>query len=147
MSSTPILFKVLNPMMITLLKSPLHKWVSGGIMIITFKGIKSGKEYATPISYFREDGKVYGFTHAKWWRNLAKGAEVCIRLQGQDYTGYAQVESKDVAQKVDALRKMMLAKPQEAGFYNVAFEPDGEPNEEDLVKAAEEAVLIRISMN
>jgi hypothetical protein len=44
MSSTPILFKVLNPLMMTLLKSPLHKWVSDGILIITFKGIKSGKE-------------------------------------------------------------------------------------------------------
>ncbi len=147
MSSTPILFKVLNPMMMTLLKSPLHKWVSDGIMIITFKGIKSGKEYATPISYYREDGKVYGFTHAKWWRNLARGAEVRVRLKGQEYTGYAQVESKDVAQKAAALRKMMLAKPQEAGFYNINFDPDGMPNDGDLVKAAEDAVLIRISLN
>jgi hypothetical protein len=42
---------------------------------------------------------------------------------------------------------MLLAKPQEAGFYNINFDPDGKPNEGDLVRAAEEAVLIRISLN
>ncbi|MCJ7661778.1 MAG: hypothetical protein MUO67_21745 [Anaerolineales bacterium] len=145
MSSTPLMFKILNPFMKTILKSPVHKVVSDGILIITFMGIKSGKEYSTPISYFMENGTVYCFTHAQWWRNLAEGAEVKVRLQGQDTAGFAQVEAEDMAQKTSAMRKMVIAKPQEAGFYNVTFDSDGEPVQEEVIKAAEEAVLIRIS--
>jgi hypothetical protein len=146
MSSTPLMFKILNPFMKTILKSPVHKVVSDGILIITFMGIKSGKEYSTPISYFMENGTVYCFTHAQWWRNLAEGAEVKVRLQGQDTAGFAQVEAEDMAQKTSAMRKMVIAKPQEAGFYNVTFDSDGEPVQEEVIKAAEEAVLIRITL-
>ena len=146
MSSTPLMFKILNPVMETILKSPVHKVVSDGILIITFMGIKSGKEYSTPISYVMENGTVYCFTHAQWWRNLAQGAEVKVRLKGQDTAGFAQVEAEDIDQKTSAMRKMVIAKPQEAGFYNVTFDSDGEPMEAEVIKAAEEAVLIRISL-
>ena len=146
MSSTPLMFKILNPFMKTILKSPVHKVVSDGILIITFMGIKSGKEYSTPISYVMENGTVYCFTHAQWWRNLAEGAEVKVRLQGQDTAGFAQVEAEDMAKKTSAMRKMVIAKPQEAGFYNVTFDSDGEPVQEEVIKAAEEAVLIRITL-
>ena len=144
MSSTPLIFNILNPVMEVMLKSPVHKVVSDGILIITFKGIKSGKEYSTPISYFMENGTAYCFTHAQWWKNLAQGAEVKVRLKGEDYKGYALAEAEDMAQKTKAMRTMVIAKPQEAGFYNVTFDPDGGPVEEEVIKAAEEAVLIRI---
>lgn len=147
MSSTPLMFRILNPLMTMILKSPLHKMVSGGIMLISFNGIKSGRVYSTPVSYFRENGTVYCFTHAKWWRNLANGADVNVRLKGQDYAGYAIAEAEDTAQKTVALRKMVKVRPQEAGFYNVTFDSDGEPKEDELLKAAQEAVLIRISLN
>jgi hypothetical protein len=144
MSSTPMFFNILNPVMKTILKSPVHKLVSDGILILTFKGIKTGKEYSMPISYFSEDGTVFSFTHAQWWRNLANGAEVTVRLKGQDYVAYAVAESDDLTKKIPALRKMIAAKPQEAGFYNISFDSDGQPVEAEVIKAAQEAVLIKI---
>ena len=129
-----------------ILKSSIHKVVSDGILIIIFKGIKTGKEYSTPISYFLENGTIYCFTHAQWWRNLADGAEVKVRLKGQDTVGFAQAEAEDIAQKASVMRKMVIAKPQEAGFYNVTFDSDGNPVEEEVIRGAEEAVLIRISL-
>ena len=146
MSSTSLTFKVLNPIMKMILKSSIHKVVSDGILIIIFKGIKTGKEYSTPISYFLENGTIYCFTHAQWWRNLADGAEVKVRLKGQDTVGFAQAEAEDIAQKASVMRKMVIAKPQEAGFYNVTFDLDGNPVEEEVIRGAEEAVLIRISL-
>ena len=146
MSSTSLTFKILNPIMKMILKSSIHKVVSDGILIIIFKGIKTGKEYSTPISYFLENGTIYCFTHAQWWRNLAEGAEVKVRLKGQDTVGFAQAEAEDIAQKASVMRKMVIAKPQEAGFYNVTFDSDGNPVEEEVIRGAEEAVLIRISL-
>ena len=82
MSSTPMFFRILNPVMKTILNSPLHRLVSDKIMVITFTGIKSGKEYSTPVSYFMDDGTAYCFTHGKWWKNLVAGANVKLKLKG-----------------------------------------------------------------
>jgi hypothetical protein len=56
-------------------------------------------------------------------------------------------EANDLAQKTTALRKMMKAKPQEAGFYNITFDSEGVPKDEELLKAAEDVVYIRISLS
>ena len=72
--------------------------------------------------------------------------EVKVRLKGEDTVGFAQAEAEDIAQKASVMRKMVIAKPQEAGFYNVTFDLDGNPVEEEVIRGAEEAVLIRISL-
>lgn len=146
MSSTPMLFKILNPIMKTILRSPLHKMISGQIMIITFKGRKSGKEYSTPISYFREHDKVYAFTHSKWWKNLIGGAQVKLRIQGQDLLGQAEPVADDVTQIADVLAKMLVVVPSDARFYNVTFDSDGQPNPAEVQKAAADAIMIQITL-
>ena len=52
-------FKVVNPFMKSLLRSPLHGWMSGSVTILGFQGRKSGREFATPLSYVREDRTVF----------------------------------------------------------------------------------------
>ncbi len=46
--------KLYNPVVIRLLRSPLHGVMSGYTMLITFTGRRSGKEYTTPISDVRD---------------------------------------------------------------------------------------------
>ena len=79
----------LNPLIITILRSPLHPMMSKAIMLITFTGRKSGKRYTTPVSYSRQGETVYVFTHGTWWKNLRGGAPVSLRLRGQDRNGFA----------------------------------------------------------
>ena len=146
MSSTPTMFKFLNPIMKTILRSPLHKMISGQILIISFKGRKSGKEYNTPVSYFRETDKVYVFTHANWWKNLVGGVQVQVRIQGQDFLGQAEPIADDVDQIAEMLAQMLVAVPSDARFYNVTLDSDGQPNPEEVRKAAAEAVMIQIKL-
>ena len=73
MSSTPFVFRLLNPVMKGVLKSPIHAMVSEQIMIISFTGRKSGQSYSTPVSYYQENANVICFTHAGWWKNLVGG--------------------------------------------------------------------------
>lgn len=146
MSSTPIFFRILNPVMKAILHSSWHWLVSDKIMVITFKGIKSGKEYATPVSYFVEGGTVYCFTHGKWWKNLATGANVMLHIKGEDYPGFATVETEDIAQISTALQKMMINNPRDARYYGVTFDADGRPNMDEIRKAATEAVMIHIAL-
>ncbi len=147
MSSTSILFSILNPIMQLILRSPFHKMVSGQIMIISFKGAKSGKAYSTPVSYSRDNGNVYVFTHSKWWKNFRNGGEVKLRLAGQDVTGTATAISDDQERKTTALYQHIKAVPNDARFYGVTLDTDGQPDMEQVEKAAAEAVMIQITID
>ena len=146
MSTTPIMFRILNPIMKSILKSPFHKAVSGQIMIITFQGAKSGKQYSTPISYSRENNTVYAFTHAKWWKNFAQEAEVKLRIQGQDCKGRAEAIPDNQEQIAAGLHQHLLAVPNDARYYGVTFDVSGQPNTDQVKRAATEAVMIRITL-
>jgi hypothetical protein len=129
-----------------ILKSPFHQVVSGQIMIITFQGAKSGKIYATPVSYSREDERVTCFTHARWWKNFTNAAEVKLRIQGQDLAGYAEAISDDPERIAAGLHKHLLAVPNDARYYGVTLDADGQPEIEQVRRAAAEAVMIQISL-
>jgi hypothetical protein len=46
------IFSVMNPFMKGLLRSPLHRLLSGTLMLLTYTGRKTGKQYTIPIDYF-----------------------------------------------------------------------------------------------
>ena len=146
MSSTPVFFKILNPIMKSLLKSPLHSLASERIMIITFTGRKSGKEYSTPVSYFKENGEIFCFTHGGWWRNIDGGAQVIVRVQGKDHQGFAEAISEDTEYKSEYLAKMLRALPSDARYYGVTLDANGEPDIDEVNQAAVDVVMIRIGL-
>jgi hypothetical protein len=49
------IFKAINPIMKTLLRPPLHRLLSGMLMLFTYSGRKTGKQYTIPIGYFAWD--------------------------------------------------------------------------------------------
>ncbi|HEU5100879.1 MAG TPA: hypothetical protein VFU22_17740 [Roseiflexaceae bacterium] len=78
------LFRALNPLMLALLRSPLHGLLSGMLMLLSYKGRKSGKVYTIPIGYFVwDEGELMAFTSARWWTNLRDGAPVTLLLKQQ----------------------------------------------------------------
>src|SRR4030042_5724542 len=80
-----------NPIMVWLLRSPLHGMLSGNMMVLNYTGRKSGKAYHLPVSYIRlgEILLTISYKRRTWWRNLRGGAPVTIRLQGKDVNGRA----------------------------------------------------------
>lgn len=89
------MFKLLrgnaNRLLKLLLRSPLHRPLSKGLLLISFTGRKSGKTYTTPISYLRDGDDIILFTNRerKWWRNLQGGAPVTLWVQGEKFSGVA----------------------------------------------------------
>ncbi len=146
MSTTPMMFRILNPIMKTILKSPFHSVVSGQIMILSFQGVKSGKAYSTPVSYSKENDNIVCFTHAKWWKNFTNGAEVTLRIQGQDFNGHAEAISDEPDRIAMGLRNHIQAIPNDARYYGVTLDANGQPDMEQVKKAAAEAVMIQISL-
>ena len=146
MESETLLFKILNPIMKAWLKSPFHSAVSDRIMIITFTGRSSGKQYATPVSYYQEGNQVVCFTHADWWKNIGDGSTVKLRIRGDDIEGHGVAIPDDLTQKEDGLFKLLKAVPSDAGFYNVKLDEKKEPIMEDIKRAVLDSAMIRIEI-
>jgi hypothetical protein len=93
-------YRIVNPTMAALLRSPLHRLLSNALMLLTFQGWKSGKRYTIPVGYMQEGNRLYIFSHAGWWKNLP-GRQVVVRLRGKDVRGTVKrLEDKHEIAKV-----------------------------------------------
>lgn len=143
-SSIPPFF---NKLMRALLRSPLHRIASRSVMLISFTGRKSGKTYTTPISYKLEGDQVTAFTHAKWSRNLADGAPVLLNIKRKVSQGWADVVFEDKDLIAENLWNFLRTVRSDARFYDVSFDDDGEPNWEDVKRAAQSSYMLQVQLN
>ncbi|MGI9291695.1 MAG: nitroreductase/quinone reductase family protein [Gammaproteobacteria bacterium] len=141
------LFAVINPVMRLLLRSPLHRIFSDSIMLITFTGRKSGRQYTTPVRYLRKGDTIRCFTLKKnvWWRNLRGGALVVLRMEGRDGPFEASVEAEDIEAIRSGLEEMFTAFPEDAVYQEVRLNKDRSPVADDLTRAARLAVMLDLS--
>lgn len=139
--------KIYNPIIGWLLRTPLHGLMSESVMLITFTGRKSGKTYTTPVNY-SQDGDVLtivSFRRRTWWRNLRDGAPISVRLRGQDLAATGHVIEDD-AGVTEALVAYLQRMPRYARYFQVALDPDGQPNPEDVARAARDRVMVRVTL-
>jgi membrane protease YdiL (CAAX protease family) len=75
--------KLYNPIVIWLLRSPMHSLMDKHTMLITVTGRKSGKFYTFPVSYIRdgETLQVISQRDRTWWKNLQGDADISPWLQ------------------------------------------------------------------
>jgi deazaflavin-dependent oxidoreductase (nitroreductase family) len=136
-----------NPMMVWLLKSPLHGMISKGVMLVSVTGRKSGKMISTPTNYLRDGNTLWviSWRDRKWWRNLRGGAKVRVLLAGRNVEGCGQVieDEKAVAQSLfDYYRKV----PQYAKYVGINLDETGLPISVDCECAAQKMVMISVEM-
>jgi hypothetical protein len=87
----PTVLKLINPIVKTILRSPLHHLLSRHFMLITFTGRKTGKRYTTPTASLRDQEMIYLATGTRWWKNLQGGAPVSLVVAGKRLQGDAEV--------------------------------------------------------
>ena len=146
MSETATVPPMLNKSMKFILRSPLHGMVSKTILLITFTGRKSGKTYTTPVSYSQQDGQVYIFTHAGWWKNLSNGEPVSLLIRGKERQGLAETVAEDKSAIAAGLSQHLRQVPSDARFYQVTFDEDGSPNAGEVEQAVQTVVMVRIQL-
>jgi len=146
MTATPTIPPYVNSAMKFVLRSPVHGMVSKSILLITFTRRKSGKTYTTPVSYSQSDDQVTIFTHADWWKNLRSGKLVTLRLQGRELQGLAEPVAQDKPAVVAGLMAHLRKVPSDARFYGVTFDDHRNPSAEEVKKAVQTVVMIRIRL-
>jgi hypothetical protein len=82
---------VANALVTTILRSRWHKMRSDHLLLLTFTGRKSGKEYTTPLRYTQEGETLRVEIIYPWWKNLVGGATVHVLLRGEVRTGTTEV--------------------------------------------------------
>jgi deazaflavin-dependent oxidoreductase (nitroreductase family) len=128
------------------LRSPAHGMVSKTVLLITFTGRKSGKTFTTPVDYSQDGNQVYIFTHANWWKNLCGGAPVTLRIRGRDLQGLAEPIAEDKQAVATGLAEHLRKVRSDAKYYDVTFDDQGNPRSEEVEKAAQSAVMVRIRL-
>ena len=128
------------------LRSPVHGMVSKTVLLITFTGRKSGKTYTTPVDYSQDGDQVTIFTHADWWKNLRNGAPVILRIRGRELQGLAEPVAEDKGAVAAGLTAHLQKVPSDARYYSVTFDDHKNPRAEEVQKAAQTVVMIRVQL-
>ncbi len=146
MTQTTSVPPFVNKAMKFVLSSPAHGMVSKTVLLITFTGRKSGKTYTTPVSYSHYGDQVTIFTHALWWKNLHSGQPVTLRIQGREFRGLAEAIAEDKQAVAAGLAAHLWKVPSDARYYGVTFDDHGNPRAEEVEKAVQSVVMIRVRL-
>jgi|AP99_3_1055487.scaffolds.fasta_scaffold39848_2 hypothetical protein len=149
MDGSQIFFRLLNPFTRAIAKSPLHTIISRNIIVLIFPGKISGKTYSIPVSYLKSTNKeLFCLTEKEyiWWRNLIDYNTIQILLEGKLLNAEVEVEFENDDLIAEKLTAMCLHSKIDAYFANVGFK-NNIPVEEDIIAAASNMTLIKLSIN
>ena len=129
-----------------ILRSPFHSMLSGGMMLLTVTGRKTGKQITFPVGYYEEGGYLWVITSRDrtWWKNLRGGAEVDLLLKRKPVKAFAEpdLDEKAVeARMVEYVRHV----PQAAKPLGIRVE-NGTANAEDIARTAKDRLFVKIKV-
>jgi hypothetical protein len=140
----------LNPVMRSLLRSPLHSITSHNIGIVHFTGRKSGRKLSTPLSYTREDNVVRLLSNqsTRWWLNFrGEGLKVEMEIARQRLPGTAVLWEGDSEALREGVRRFIHALPRDAKVYDLELDANREVVETSLAAIAQQLILVEIHLD
>ena len=138
--------RLYNPLVIRLLRSPLHGMMSKSTMLITYEGRRTGNVYTLPVNYTRDgdDLLAVGSREHSWWMNLRGGARIRVLVRGRTYEGSAR--AFEGAEARNGLLTVLRRVPAYRKHWKIEVSPDGQPiDPEALTRLGRENVLVRLS--
>ncbi len=144
------LYRVLNPVMKTVLRSPLHGVASGTVALLHFRGRKSGREFVTPLSYVKDDQTVWFLSahSTNWWKNFREGdVPVSIEIAKRTLSGTARLWDGDTDEFREHVRRYLCALPRDAKVYGIELDQNKAPIEASLAKAASTLVMVQVELD
>jgi hypothetical protein len=114
------------------LRSPLHRLLSGNILLFEYVGRRSGQRYATPINYRQVAETLLVSTDSQWYRNFAGNLEntASVILRGQRHPVRVEPVTNH-AEAVEDLLSIVRAQPGYGRWAHVHVDADGEPSRAD----------------
>ena len=141
------LFRLINMVMVLILRSPLHRLFSNSVLAIRYTGRQSGRRLTVPARYLVDGSAVRVVTSrdTRWWPNFRTPTDAQVLLAGRWVPASVQATTDSPATAQPILRQMWAAHPSDAAYMDVKLE-QGEPDPDDFRRALEAAVIITITM-
>jgi deazaflavin-dependent oxidoreductase (nitroreductase family) len=140
----------LNPLVIRILRSPLHPLLSRGLLLLSYTGRQSGRRLTIPLGYQRDgDAITVLASRARrklWWRNFRAPAPVELRVRGRVLQGEARVLPGDGVEFRAAVERTFRRLPRLAGQFGIAYEPGRGLTPEQWRRLAEEGAVVKIAL-
>jgi deazaflavin-dependent oxidoreductase (nitroreductase family) len=147
------LFAFLNPIVIAWLNSPLHGLFSSSVLVLYFRGRRSGRALRTPVRYLQKDAALLILTNgdAGWWPNFRAPAAVEVQLRGQRRKGEAIAVTAPDPQVRTAISEMLATHPADAAYLNIAKDSgpdaiDGQWDAASFAAAVDDTVIVTIAL-
>jgi deazaflavin-dependent oxidoreductase (nitroreductase family) len=140
----------LNPLVVAVLRSPLHFLLSSALVLLTVTGRRSGRHYAIPVGYQRDGEELVVMVSVakkkQWWRNYYEPAPVSVRVRGVDRTGRAELVAPG-SEEFRALTEQTLRRvPWMRRVFHVEFDPHTGLRTDQLDLLGEEIAIVRIRL-
>lgn len=115
-----------NPVVRRLLDSRFAGPMARALLLLRYRGRRSGRTFATPVGYVRDGDRVVLVTSPSygWWPNMVGGADVELRLPEGWRRGRAEVVFPDDP-RYDETVALQVAKRGPAMLRGFGIEVDG----------------------
>ena len=142
------LWFLINPVVAFLARSPLHFLISHQVLVIQFKGRKSGKQYLVPVSYHEHESSYTCVTLRSniWWRNLKEVSHTKIWLKGTLKNAQIDLEFNNDQIVENTLRDLVTNNRVDAYFAKIKLNKDGSPDSDDLIKAGKIHTVLKFTI-
>jgi len=117
------LMRVINVPMRLLLNLPFPTPLSSQLMLLTFRGRKTGKRYRQPVSYVPDGDSLLTPGGGRWKANLREDQPIRVRLRGRNVQARPEFIG-DIDEVERLLHTMMAVNPRVTSFVPVKG-PDG----------------------
>ncbi|HVV30456.1 MAG TPA: hypothetical protein VHC41_06220 [Mycobacteriales bacterium] len=141
------LFTAAGTVVRPLLRSPLHRAVSGQLMLLRYTGGRSGRSYSFPIGYFSwDDAEVVSFSSRRWPFALRQARDIELLIRRTAFPATAEVMS-DPQEKAALLAEFARRKgPRTARRLMLGLPGDRLPTAEEAADAATATTIVRFRL-
>jgi len=106
--------RIANPVVRRVLRSPLHRLLSARLLLLAYRGRRTGRRYELPLLYARDGGGVLLVALTPdghgWWRNV-RGREVELLVAGRTLTARAELAADAEAARAAFARALPWSRP------------------------------------
>ena len=142
-----IFFAGLNPLMRYLLKSRFHGIASDNIAILSYRGVKTGHEYETPLSYVKRGETILFLSNynTRWWRNFSdEPYAVKLLIKKKTILGQARLYSGKSEFLLSGVAYFLNKLPRDASIYKIKLDSDGNPTKTSMDNIEDRVILVAV---
>lgn len=144
------LFSRLNPVVVWILRSPLHVLLSAGLLLFTVTGRRSGRRYTIPVGYQRQGNRVTILVseaaRKQWWRNYLEAGPAELRIRGRDHEGRATVVDAGTEEFRESAAATLRRMPWLGRTFGIDYDRRAGLTSPQLEQLGREIAIVRVEL-